>query len=270
MTWLLLALHSCSSITAPAPGMPQLMAFLTAFFHSYSALGGLDGQLAFEDEAGKSNFAPREQRKKSPWSELSVLDPTHKGEFGDSSELAPKLLPATQLLIAYELRRASSLLSEACAPEVKDNNFMRQLFDGAQENYNSLPSSLASSIGAIMLLGDPSNGVGTLELATITHVTAHRDWKADFLHRSDKHSEIYVRLFDADEKKRSCKQRPRGNCVLCPCHFVCRVSLFKTTSTHLELSDEDWDRFNGMKEYIRELQKRHQACNEIKEGVTPM
>lgn len=253
LAWLLLALHSCNSVDPSLTQMSQLIASLSAFFHSYAEFGGLHGTLVFEGDDGQSTFTQRSRKKQSPWSELSVLDPTLKDN--DNSELVPKLLPATQLLFAYEFRRASSLLREA--PE----DFIRRMYNPVEEDSNSLPSSVSSNIGAIMLLCDPSKGVGTLQLVYISEVCAHSDWKASFLHRSDTRSEIYVRLLDLDLATGHCQAQKKGGArtmVLCPCHFVCRVRIEKQHKNRQVLKSEDLERFKDMQQYLRELHDYHE------------
>merc|ERR1719277_943615 len=94
-------------ICSPQP-MMALLASLTAFFAYYSAPDGLDGVLVFAADGTSSEFRKRSTKQPRPWAELSVLDPTREG--AERLDLAPRLHPATLLLIAYELIRASQRL----------------------------------------------------------------------------------------------------------------------------------------------------------------
>jgi len=272
LVWLLLALRSLTlagrgpDCEQPTQPMIHLADSLATFFHTYAARDGLDGVLMFEEGSVASSFSQRSKNRRSPWAELSVLDPTMTGS--EASEIAPRLLPATQLLIAYEFRRASALLPAASSHDAKDGDArMRQIFEQVPEGSNSLPAEIQTSrpIGAILLIGDPNKGVGTLQLALIEYVQPQKDWKASFLHRSDTRSEIYAIMLDLDEDKKVCqpqrKESKRGiifkSAVLCPCHFVCRVEFTTFRSGNgprkFAISDEGLKRFQGMRRYLEDL-----------------
>merc|ERR1719183_2631305 len=99
--------------------MAALLASLAAFFHHYSAPGGLNGVLQFAADGSTSEFRRKGEKCNSPWAELSVLDPTREG--AESLDLAPRLPPATQILMSYELRRASQRLQ--CVPKGREMTY---------------------------------------------------------------------------------------------------------------------------------------------------
>lgn len=252
LAWLLMALYTCQ-------GRKTLSAVLSNFFFTYASFGGLDGTLAFCQESVAFEFKRKSTSKQplSPWAELSVLDPTQG--CAESSDLVPRLLPATQLLLVYELRRAHRHFAQSEA-ECNDSAVpAAAAFEAAPEGSTSLPSAATAPIRALLFLGDPAKGVGTVEVGSIDKIVPFPEWKAPFLHRSDTRSEIYVRLYDVDSKSMCCRIRPKSSMVLCPCHFICQLSsgaLVKRAgdgSRQWAFSADDLDRLSSMQKYLQEI-----------------
>merc|ERR1719510_179373 len=180
--------------------MEALLASLSSFFRHYSEPGCLYGILQFAPDGSSSELlrsdSPRENgHSVDAWSEFAVLDPTRQGS--ESLNLAPSLPPATQLLLAYELRRADQKLEQVYADVESSNGESRRLlcgvFEGLPPDINALPSFLHSFIGVLLLWGEDATGCGarTVELGILDHVVPRPGWAAPFLHRSDERSELH-------------------------------------------------------------------------------
>lgn len=266
LAWLLMAVHVCSlpetheqAIISGQRPMAALLASLGAFFHHYAAPDGLHGLLVFAPDGSSSEFRRREGKRAGPWAELSVLDPTREG--AESLDLAPRLPPATQLLIAHELRRASRRLQ--AVPRGGESLFgesrqlLESVFEMVPEGTNEMPSYVEKPMGALMLWGGSSGKLGSVELALIERVVPRAGWAAPFLHRSDERSELHARLFDVEERTGHCAPRKHSaTAVLCPCHFVCRVGLEREGRTW-KLDVDGMDRLAAMREYLADLNARH-------------
>lgn len=279
LAWLLMAVHVCSlpetheqAIISGQRPMVALLASLAAFFHHYAATDGLDGTLMFAADGSSSEFKRRSGEKKpsprhatSQWAELSVLDPTREGV--ESLDLAPRLHPATQLLLAHELRRASQRLHRVPkGREIQQGDgrkVLEEVFEPLPEGMNALPSFAVcnmQTMGALLLYDSDYKGVGTVELAIIDRIVPRPGWAAPFLHRSDDRSELFVRLLDVEDRTGKAAPRRKGNneVVLCPCHFICRVHLEKDGKSW-RLDSEGFERLKAMKRYMSDLGNRHRT-----------
>lgn len=280
IVWLLMALHTCSlpetnkAIDAIGHAqMAALSAALTAFFHGWAGLDGLHGTLEFggESDGVVSEFRHRDRKRNSPWPELSVLDPTMPiVGSGVSSDLVPSLSPATRLLLMYELERASKRLPQAaegsqniaCATRRDMDEVFEQTFLGR----NVLPSMVPHGAGcvALFLQGDPTKGVGVIELGIIDQIVPRPGWTADFLHRSDTISELHARTCEVDEQTGHCRARREGHVVLCPCHFVC-LAYLKQDNYQLVLDPESLMRISCMKAILAGLRSNERALEDIQQ-----
>lgn len=285
LVWLLMAVHACSQPEARGQGsgegrpMADLLASLATFFRMYATPGGCDGMLSFTVDGRSSEFKARPKNGRSPWAELVVLDPT--GGEGPSIPscrrgdgypvrgcLAPRLSPATQLLLAYELGRASKRLppppptttqgspddAAGRASDLPHLYKLEDLFAPRQlEGGNSLPAYTNGGLGALFLLGNPQAGAGCVEVAVVDHIVPRPGWAASFLHRFDERSELFVRLLDVDPANGWCRFRRKGSMVLCPCHFVCRVELSHEEGRWRALDRDGLERLLDMKQYLVDL-----------------
>lgn len=287
IAWLLMAVHVCSlpetheqAITSGQRPMVALLASLAAFFHHYAALDGLDGVLQFAADGSSSEFRRGAEKKKSPthltnspWGELSVLDPTREG--AESLDLAPRLPPATQLLMSHELRRASHRLQRV--PKGREMSYgdgrrvLEEVFEQMPEGVNALPSFFVPSMGimgALLLCPDSNDkgSMGTLEIGIIESISPRPGWAAPFLHRNDERSEVAVQLLDMEERTGRAFARKTHNpqVVLCPCHFICRVQL-GDDARNLKIDTEGLERFKAMKRYVVERSAQVRAKTEASE-----
>lgn len=270
IAWLLMAVHVCSlpetheqAIISGQRPMVALLASLAAFFHHYAAIDGLDGVLMFAADGSSSEFRRSSEKKPSPrsssnvWGELSVLDPTREGN--ERLDLAPRLPPATQLLLSHELRRASQRLHRV--PKGRElssgdgRRVLEEVFEPLPEGMNNLPSFTVSMgvMGVLLLWEQDSTGPGTVELAIIDSISPRPGWIAPFLHRGDDRSELSVRLLDVEERTGRAAPRKSSNpeVVLCPCHFICRVQLDRDGKNY-RLDTEGLERMKAMKLYLSE------------------
>jgi len=278
LAWLLMAVHVCSlpetheqAIISGQRPMVALLASLAAFFHHYATLDGLDGALIFAADGSSSEFRRRGEKKRGGgpfWAELSVLDPTREG--AESLDLAPRLHPATQLLLAHELRRASERLLRVPkgheAVYGDGRRVLEEVFEPLPDGTNALPSfGEVHGMGALLLWGGSTSG-GThagVELGIIDRIQPRPGWTAPFLHRADDRSELHARLYDVEDPTGRCHPRKRSAAVvLCPCHFICRVHLEKETNNtkSWRLDSEGHDRYRAMKRYLSEMASRPQAA----------
>eukprot|EP00928_Gymnodinium_smaydae_P032136 TRINITY_DN23354_c0_g1_i1.p1 TRINITY_DN23354_c0_g1~~TRINITY_DN23354_c0_g1_i1.p1 ORF type:complete len:696 (+),score=138.13 TRINITY_DN23354_c0_g1_i1:40-2127(+) len=274
MAWLLMAVHVCSRpethvqvITNNQRPMAALLASLKAFFSYYGTEpNGIDGVLTFAADGCSSNFERRPRARPSAWYKLSVIDPTRAG--AEQLDLAPRLYPATQLLIACELKRARSLLTsvpQSSEDGTHGTGLSRRLIDEAFESLpeasNELPSSLPNRgvLGALLLFGDASNGGETVELAVVDQITPRLGWQAPFLHRSDDRSELRVRFLDVDERAARAVPRKRtGKVVVPPNLFVCSIRL-ERDGANFRLNKQSLIRIAEMKELLQAVRARLQA-----------
>eukprot|EP00419_Tripos_fusus_P027863 CAMPEP_0172726150 /NCGR_PEP_ID=MMETSP1074-20121228/90020_1 /TAXON_ID=2916 /ORGANISM="Ceratium fusus, Strain PA161109" /LENGTH=520 /DNA_ID=CAMNT_0013553087 /DNA_START=41 /DNA_END=1604 /DNA_ORIENTATION=- len=181
IAWLLMAVHVCSlpethqkAITGSQRPMEALLASLSAFFRHYSEPGCLYGILQFAPDGTSSELRRSNEHAVDAWSDFAVLDPTRQGS--ESLNLAPSLPPATQLLLAYELRRADDKLEQVHALGETSVGESRRLlcgvFEGLPSEINALPSFLHSFMGVLLLWGEDVTGCGarTVELGILDHV----------------------------------------------------------------------------------------------------
>lgn len=301
IAWLLLALHTCSApetckeVSDKGP-MAALAASLMAFFKAYSSPGSLHGRLQFGmetvgdgEETMSSEFRRSPTNPDSPWAELFVVDPAPGVE---DVNLAPPLSPATQLLFLHELQRAASHLQvpetspstprngkEQQPPHVegkdtpdesqaqqpphgKSRQQLEELFQPLALGKNILPSVVTESVAVLFLQGDPSKGVGTLEVGIVERVVPRAGWSAPFLHRSDTTSELHARLCDVSFSSGSCQQRREGAVVLCPCHFISMLQLERDGSRY-KLCEQDLERFRSMRSILSKLHNHQRALGDL-------
>eukprot|EP00415_Alexandrium_ostenfeldii_P005027 UN5027 len=147
VTWVQLAVHSYFSTQAPredghSPSQPlvAILARLAAFFHHWAAPGSLNGTLRFQVNPLSSEFIHKPRTTDTCWDELAVMGPIPEVNPAKSI-LDKRLLPATQMLIKYELRRATGLLPlpqpRGCHPAGCER--FRKVFEPVSENVNVLP-----------------------------------------------------------------------------------------------------------------------------------
>lgn len=278
--------------------MAALAVSLLAFFRHYGSPGSLHGVLQFGGEAHgaeklNSEFRLSPTNKDSPWAELSVLDPIQAGE---DINLAPPLSPATQLLLLHELQRAAGHLQARAPlpvpsppwkgeeqpedktgaeqqdmpdhgqsnapPQGKSRRQLEALFEPLSPLKNALPAIATESVAALLLQGDPSKGVGTIEVAIIDRIVPRQGWSAPFLHRSDTTSELHARMCDVNEGSGGCQTRREGVVVLCPCHFVCMLELERDGSGY-KLGEEDLERFRSMRCILSKMDTHQRALGDL-------
>lgn len=276
IAWLLLALHSCSlpetrKLVDDKGPMAALALSLSAFFRTFNCPESLHGVLRFDGEVEdgetlSGDFRPSPTRKDSPWAELVVLDPTQGSE---ELNLAPSLSPATQLLFVYELQRAAGYLQgkpdqEATSkpPLGKSWKQVEALFELLPPHKHALPALATESLAALLLQGDPSKGVGTIEVAIIERIVPRQGWSAPFLHRSDTTSELHARVCDVNEGSGGCQPRREGLVVLCPCHFVCILDL-ESDGGKYKLGDDDLERYRSMQRILSRLHTHQRVLNDV-------
>lgn len=254
--------------------MCDLLVSLTAFFETFAGVGALAGTLSFASDGASSTFR-RPKRRSSAWSSLAILDPTREGQ--EVLDLAPQLQPATQLLLAHEMRQAAILLRQVPRDQEETPEqgkfIMEQVFAGLAEDVHVLPSHADEPLGALFLIPDAadphtgSEGAGKLELVLIDNLQPRSNWSADFLRRDDRRSEVRIQLCDVEERTGRAVKRQNAQLSLCACHFVCRIDLQKVESNkeHGEVADgSTWEigkdalnRFHSMRQYVLELSEYH-------------
>jgi len=220
----------------------------------------------FAADGSSSEFRRSEkklsERAPGAWGELSVLDPTREG--AERLDLAPRLPPATQLLMSHELRRASQRLHRV--PKGRELSYgdgrrvLEEVFEPLPEGMNALPSFSVGSqcvMGALFLLDQEHTGCGTVELAVIDTISPRHGWNAPFLHRSDERGELFCRLLDVEERTGRANPRKASapEVVLSPSHFVCRVQLEKEGRSY-RLDAEGLERMKAMKWCMTERNDR--------------
>lgn len=272
IAWLFLALHISSlpetrKLVEDKGPMRALALSLSAFFNGFSNPSNLHGVLKFAHEVGddgqlSGDFRPSPTNNESPWAELVVLDPTQGSE---ELNLAPSLLPATQLLFVYELQRAAGHLQVNSADEAaggKSRKQMEALFEPLPPYKHAVPVMATDGLAALLLQGNPSKGVGTIEVAMLERVVPRQGWCAPFLHRSDTTSELHARICNVNKDTGSCQPRQDGLVVLCPCHFVCILEL-ETDGNWYKLGDADLERYRSMQRLLSELHKHHRVLHDV-------
>jgi len=262
LAWLLMVVHVCSLpethdeaiIGGPRP-MAALLVSLTAFFRHYAALQQLDGVLQFAADGSSSEFRRHTCARAAPWAELVVLDPTREG--AESLNLVPRLLPATQLLLAHELRRAGQRLEQVprgCEASFGESRcFLEDVFEPLVEGVNVMPSFLTrGNIGVLLLLrgGSAWGDVCSVEFGLVELIVPRPGWAAPFLHRSDERSELHIRLCNVDEHTGQCRAREAERAILSPNHFICRAPVLKEGQSW-RLEGEGMERLRVMRSYLK-------------------
>mmetsp|Transcript_117780 Transcript_117780/g.305688 ORF Transcript_117780/g.305688 Transcript_117780/m.305688 type:complete len:660 (+) Transcript_117780:67-2046(+) len=263
LAWLLMAVHVCSlpetheqAMASGRRPMAALLAFLGAFFRHYSSLHRLDGVLRFAPDGSASDFRRRARPRDEPWAELAVLDPTREG--AESLNLAPRLPPATQLLLAYELQRAGSRLEripKTCeAAPGTSRQILEEVFESLPDGTNALPSFLAAGIGVLVLRMEAEDGTQSVdvEVGIAEHIVTRPGWAAPFLLRSDERSEFHVKLCNVEDYGVHCELRKACPIVLGPCDFICRVGLEKD-GRGWNLDKEGAERLQVMRRLVRDV-----------------
>lgn len=252
--------------------MAALLAFLAAFFRHYCSLHRLDGVLRFAPDGSASDFGRRPGPRNGPWADLAVLDPTREGP--ESLNLAPRLPPATQLLLAYEMQRAGFRLeriSKNCegAPG-ESRQILEEVFESLPDGTNALPSFLSAGIGVLVLRTEAKDcGLGPqVEVGIVEHIVTRPGWAAPFLLRSDERSELHVKLCDTVDQSMNCELRNTHPIVLAPCNFICRVGLEKD-GRRWTLDREGADRLLVMRQLVRELFLDHEDLENVPPKVQP-
>lgn len=282
IAWLLMAVHVCSlpetheqAIISGQRPMVALLASLAAFFHHYAVIDGLDGVLMFAPDGSSSEFrksadkkasSPHASSSSSAWGELSVLDPTREG--AESLNLAPRLPPATQVLMSYELRRASQRLQRV--PKGREMNYgdgrmvLEEVFEPLADSVNVVPSFTVGSMGimgALVLWDQDSKGAGNVELAIIDTISPRPGWAATgcpFLHRNDDRSQLFARVLEIEERTGRAVLQKSPEVELKPCHFICRVNLEKD-GRNWRLDSDGVERLQSMRRYIADRNNHAQA-----------
>merc|ERR1719336_2983069 len=254
--------------------MAALLASLAAFFRYYSSLALLDGVLTFSSDGSSSSFQRHARKPHYPWADLSVLDPTREGS--ESLNLVPTLPRAMQLLIAFEMSRASKRFElvprSAEAPVSESRNILEEAFKPLPEGTNALPSFLpgaGSSMAVLALCGEIAKGshLPDVEVALVDSIVTKPGWAAPFLLRTDERTELSMRLLDVEELTGRCRMRLKCKVLLCPCHFICRVRLEKDQANAgiWILDREGRDRLSWMKKYLRDVHREGERA-----GQSPM
>jgi len=202
------------------------------------------------------------------WSELSILDPTTKE--GPNLDLAPRVPPATQVLLAHELQRAHERLQQVSLVGVEASfgtswRCLQEIFEAVPEGTNMLPSLVLTGITALLLCSDDPSCPPTVEVGVIESVRPRAGWTAPFLLRSDHHSELHVHLYDVEERTGRC-QRRKKSLVLHPCHFVCCVSMEKD-GKHQRLDADGHNRYAEMRRYVTSLTSQEHEANSTYEST---
>eukprot|EP00929_Paragymnodinium_shiwhaense_P112350 TRINITY_DN80608_c0_g1_i1.p1 TRINITY_DN80608_c0_g1~~TRINITY_DN80608_c0_g1_i1.p1 ORF type:complete len:682 (+),score=65.12 TRINITY_DN80608_c0_g1_i1:65-2047(+) len=267
--WLLLAVHICSSkeirqmqeVLGMNRPMCALLNALAVFFRTFAAHGGLNGSLWFSPDGSSSEFREVSKDSSDGWQQLAIMDPT--STESQCSNLVPRLTPATQLLVAVELQRASSLMP-ARPLEFRDVFFGegRHMVEGAfspcaSDGINVLPAHSDQAFGAIFLFPGTGGSPGSVELAIVDRVRPRPGWSAAFLHRSDNRSELTVRLFDVNQQTGICTMRKRSSTIVCPCNFVTQAKLLNR-GVNWWLDPEGQGRYFSMRAYVDGLRLHHQ------------
>lgn len=266
LAWLLMVVHVCSlpetheqAVVSGQRPMAALLASLTAFFRHYAALQQLNGVLHFAADGSSSEFRPHAGGRGRPWAELVVLDPTREGP--ESLNLVPRLPPATQLLLAHELRRACQRLEQVprgCEASLGESRrILEGIFAPLPEGTNVMPSFLTGDVCVLVLSGDFGTGKSacTVEVGIVELITLRPGWSAPFLHRSDERSELHVKLCDVEESTGRCHPR-EATMAVCPCHFICCAQV-EREGRFWRLDAEAAERLSVMRGYLRGLSTPH-------------
>lgn len=194
-----------------------------------------------EADAKVSRFDPSPfdfERRGQP--QLVVMDP----ESG--LNLAPPISPATHLLLADEIQTALRLLEK----KDEEGDFsVPALFTPPVEFCNILPSWTTEGFGALALVDDPSDSLGTVELVFVSEVHHRARWDAPFLHRADRSSKVRACVLcrDADAGAAGGTFTRGGSVTLSPWNMICCVSLSCSRGDDFLLSPEVVDRLRGMR-----------------------
>lgn len=269
IVWLLMALHAvrCSvslPFDAASRPMATLLVALHAFFEKYSTWNGLHGAVVFSPDG--SEFHPHKETYASPWVEFSVMDPTRQGV--ESLDLAPRIAPATMLLLVHEIRRAARRL-----PSLQETNYgdggqaLEEIFTEVAEDANQLPAVITDSTeqyGVLILYGE---GLGRVEVGIVNSIIPRAGWSAPFLHRRDDRSTIQVHLLDAEQTTQRFHNRRKTPVVIYPCQFICRVTIWwEAQSKAWAVTPDSWERCQEMRRFLAEIRGRQRRAEELSRG----
>jgi len=179
---------------------------LPLFFDRFSE-GGLAGTLLFA-EGKHAEFWPQQppsdcarQLPALSSGAFSVLDPTTTSEdsaaFGiQPLELAPRISLATQLLHAYELRRAqqlSSLALSSVESGIGESGIALSALFAEDEDVCLIPAVVPQDPVGVIFLQE-----GVLMFGILRCINLKHGWAAPFLHRHDMQSRLSVKVCDVD------------------------------------------------------------------------
>jgi len=249
VVWTLMVIHvlRCSAYVNSRIGgdnhdrARDCLAAMAEFFDRF-AVGGLAGTLCFASAKG-AEFWPQQPQlvdASLATSDFSVLDPTTTCEGSaawgiEPLELAPRISPATQLLHAYELRRAQILSAAALVIGDRSGEWatrkfgtggaaLQGLFAEVGESVNVLPSVMAAEPRGAVVFAD-----GRLHFGMLQQIRPKPGWCASFLHRRDASSGFLLHLCDVDTETGIVRTRGGTHAMrwFHPCDFVFMASLRK-------------------------------------------
>jgi len=276
IVWTLMVLHvlRCSIfVRASESDLARggaLLRAVAAFFDRF-AEGGLAGTFLFTACAG-AEFRPHvaacqdgECVQAMPASEFSVLDPTTTDEVSaacgvEPAELAPQTSMASQLLYAYEFRRAQALSAIALMSgdhtredspdeQIKSplascgSDALRELFADVDDTVNSMPTKVPAGLSGVFALQE-----NRLRMGILQRINPKPGWQASFLHRRDAHSSFALRLctINADSGTATRLDSTGKFEWFHPCDFVCMVALQADVHGDVKLDAEGLHRWQQM------------------------
>lgn len=269
ITWTLMVLHAlrCSvvvdNIEERGDRYRVLLCALAAFFDRFSE-GGVAGSLFFTVCSG-AGFVPHAPSLANegmprglPLANLSVLDPTTTNETCAASgvlptELAPQTSIATQMLYAYELRRAQALSAVALMQTGQEESCdasacaLQEMFADVDDSMNVMPASMPADLTGVIVLR-----ANTLQFGILHCIHAKSGWSAPFLHRRDIRSSFALLPCSIDMESGALTPFACG-CPewFRPCDFVCMAPLHCQTAGDLKLDAESFLRWREMSSLVQ-------------------
>jgi hypothetical protein len=268
IAWTLMVLHvlRCSVFFNGAEDTfargQTLLRAMAAFFDRF-AESGLDGTFLFTACAG-AQFRPplavcedeEEAYRTLPTSALSVLDPTTTDEDSiangiQAAELAPQTSSATQLLYAYEFRRAQAFSAVALMsgsegePGLPSDggDALYELFQDVDDTMNTMPTSLPKARSGVLVLRG-----NFLQMGILQKICPKQGWQASFLHRRDVRSSFALRLCGVDADTGAVTQFSSSDLAwFHPCDFVCLAALQDDEDGQARLDQESLSRWREMR-----------------------
>eukprot|EP00403_Amphidinium_massartii_P025432 CAMPEP_0178404112 /NCGR_PEP_ID=MMETSP0689_2-20121128/17712_1 /TAXON_ID=160604 /ORGANISM="Amphidinium massartii, Strain CS-259" /LENGTH=726 /DNA_ID=CAMNT_0020025079 /DNA_START=10 /DNA_END=2190 /DNA_ORIENTATION=+ len=288
------AVSDASSETSPTDSMRSVSsaASCASSFESTPAGSNISNSGPPAGAAYLGAFHPPSTAHSTMWSDLSILDPTTAVEGGQQHhylhlpgihgspgnhnaqyDLAPRLPPATQVLLAYELQRANERLQQVTLHNVETNfgasrRLLEELFEVIPEGVNVLPSHVGAGITALVLWSEDAGSPSSVEVGFIERVRPRAGWTAPFLLRTDQHSEVRVRHFyNVEERtgrchirdvRRSLTSASQTSLILCPSQFICCAGM-ERDGHYMRLDPEGYARYTAMRRYVASLRLRAAA-----------